>query len=227
MAAFYEWVRNIVICLLVISLIYQLLPDSDYKKYMRVSAGLVLIVVVMTPLLKLFGEEFHLSYFFELETLRAELETISCPDELYAADTQRRKKVTESYKAQLEAEAEALFEKEPIGLFEVDITIETDESSQSFGRVTAVYGRAAAREDIQNENGTIDPIIIGEDCMEKGGDSTDSQGTDKSVRGDLDSGSYVPAEYAGDVAKMRQKLADYLCTDVSAVTIVMNTGGGR
>lgn len=83
MSVFYEWVRNIVICLLVISLIYQLLPDSDYKKYMRVCAGLILIVVVMTPVLKLFGADLQLSYFLDFEALKVQLETSSYKEVLW------------------------------------------------------------------------------------------------------------------------------------------------
>lgn len=32
----------------------------------------------------------------------------------------------------------------------------------------------------------------------------------------------MPAEYVGDIADMQEKIADYLCTDVSAVTISMD-----
>lgn len=109
MEAFYEWLRNIVICLFLISLIYQLFPDSDYKKYMRVAAGLILIVVVMTPVLKIFGADIKLSYFLNLETLKTEIETLAYPEEMYAAEQGRLQYVTENYKKQLENEVTAAF----------------------------------------------------------------------------------------------------------------------
>lgn len=219
MAAFYEWVRNIVICLLVISLIFQLLPDSGYKKYMRVCAGLVLIVVAMTPVLKLFGEDIHLSYFFELESLRAELETISYPDELYAADQARRQQMTENYKAQLEAGALAMFEGETPGLAEIDITVETDEASEDFGRVSAVWGRAGTQPECRRAAEKIEPVVIGEsrDGMTGAAGTASKDSNMPKGRGDL-----VPAEYADDIFEMRQRLADYLCTDISAITLEMS-----
>lgn len=199
MEAFYEWLRNIVICLFLISLIYQLFPDSDYKKYMRVAAGLILIVVVMTPVLKIFGADIKLSYFLNLETLKTEIETLAYPEEMYAAEQGRLKYVTENYKKQLENEVTALFLNGPIVLKNVSVEIEGDVDSKNFGKVLSVSATAFVNDE-KIDSGTVEPVVIG---AEEGG-------------------SFVPAEYAGDIADMQEKIADYLCTDVSAVTISMD-----
>lgn len=199
MEAFYEWLRNIVICLFLISLIYQLFPDSDYKKYMRVAAGLILIVVVMTPVLKIFGADIKLSYFLNLETLKTEIETLAYPEEMYAAEQGRLKYVTENYKKQLENEVTALFLNGPIVLKNVSVEIEGDVDSKNFGKVLSVSATAFVNDE-KRDSGTVEPVVIGEE----------------------EGRSFVPAEYAGDIADMQEKIADYLCTDVSAVTISMD-----
>lgn len=199
MEAFYEWLRNIVICLFLISLIYQLFPDSDYKKYMRVAAGLILIVVVMTPVLKIFGADIKLSYFLNLETLKTEIETLAYPEEMYAAEQGRLQYVTENYKKQLENEVTALFLNGPIVLKNVSVEIDGDVDSKNFGKVLSVSATAFVNDE-KRDSGTVAPVVIGA----------------------AEGGSFVPAEYVGDIADMQEKIAYYLCTDVSAVTISMD-----
>lgn len=160
MEAFYEWLRNIVICLFLISLIYQLFPDSDYKKYMRVAAGLILIVVVMTPVLKIFGADIKLSYFLNLETLKTEIETLAYPEEMYAAEQGRLQYVTENYKKQLENEVTALFLNGPIVLKNVSVEIDGDVDSKNFGKVLSVSATVFVNDE-KRDSGTVAPVVIG------------------------------------------------------------------
>ena len=214
MSVFYEWVRNIVICLLVISLIYQLLPDSDYKKYMRVCAGLILIVVVMTPVLKLFGADLQLSYFFDFEALKVQLETSSYKDVLLEAEQERIDMVTENYKVQLENEAKAMFENQQVYLEDVSIEIDTDRQSEHFCRVTEVLGTAADKAALKTDKALVEKIAV--DKIQADGQPTGE--------------NFVPAEYAEDIFEIRQRLANYLCIDISSVTIGMRRPdlyGGR
>ena len=76
MEAFYEWLRNIVICLFLISLIYQLFPDSDYKKYIRFFTGMVLVVMLATPLLKIFGMEHPLGSLYDSKEYQEQMKKI-------------------------------------------------------------------------------------------------------------------------------------------------------
>ena len=223
MAAFYEWLRNIVICLFLISLIYQLFPDSDYKKYMRVAAGLILIVVVMTPVLKTFGADIKLSYFLNLETLKTELEAIHYPEQMYAAEQERFKYATENYKNQLETDVAALFQNHPIVLKNVSVEIDEEADSENFGRVLFVSATASLREEKKSST-VVEPIVIGADS-ERSHAAAGSRDASDMAADDTDTlpkSHFIPAEYAGDISDMKEKIADYLCMDVSAVTISMD-----
>lgn len=214
MAAFYEWVRNIVIGLLVISLIYQLLADSDYKKYMRVCAGLVLILIIMTPVLKVFSADRPLSYFLDVEALKAELETMDYSETLLPAAQKRFDLVTENYKAQLAKDVMALFENDTVYLENVCIEIDENQESENFCRVLSVKGTAADKKTASKIKTSKEKITI------------DTIGDAQAA----ETQPLVPAEYAEDILKMRQRLADYLCTDIASVTIAMhrpevNAGG--
>ena len=61
MGIFREWIQNIVIFLLMTAMAGQLIPDEKYKKYIRLTMGLLLIMVILRPLTRLSGmdEEFY------------------------------------------------------------------------------------------------------------------------------------------------------------------------
>lgn len=51
MEAIYEWVRQMIGCLLLLSLLIQLLPSAEYEKYIRLFAGMILILLTLSPLM--------------------------------------------------------------------------------------------------------------------------------------------------------------------------------
>lgn len=48
----YEWVKDLSFYLVLVTALLQMLPDSDYRKYIRFFTGLVLIALLLTPILK-------------------------------------------------------------------------------------------------------------------------------------------------------------------------------
>ena len=53
MGIFREWIQNVVLFLLFMSMINQIIPDEKYRKYVRLTMGLVLILVLLGPLSRL------------------------------------------------------------------------------------------------------------------------------------------------------------------------------
>ena len=51
----YEWVRNIACYMVLVTAFIQIVPGNDYKKYIRFFTGIILIILLMTPVLKLLG----------------------------------------------------------------------------------------------------------------------------------------------------------------------------
>lgn len=51
----YEWVQNIACYMVIVTAFIQIVPGNDYKKYIRFFTGVILIILLMTPVLKLFG----------------------------------------------------------------------------------------------------------------------------------------------------------------------------
>lgn len=53
----YEWIQNIAVYLILVMAVMQAIPGKDYKKYIQFFSGLVLILLLMSPILKLTGME--------------------------------------------------------------------------------------------------------------------------------------------------------------------------
>ena len=54
-AFLYEWIRNVAFYIVIITAVIQILPNKTYKKYIHFFTGLVLILLLMTPVLKILG----------------------------------------------------------------------------------------------------------------------------------------------------------------------------
>lgn len=76
----YEWLENLTTYTILVAVVMQLLPNEEYRKYIRFFCGMVLIVMLVTPLFQLVGirEEFEEIYHsIEYETMVRELEEAS------------------------------------------------------------------------------------------------------------------------------------------------------
>ena len=60
MEAVYGWVRNLVCFYIFITAILHLLPKESYRKYIRFFTGLLLVILVLTPIFSLLGEKENL-----------------------------------------------------------------------------------------------------------------------------------------------------------------------
>lgn len=87
----YQWMENVAFYLVILTVAIQLIPNNSYKKYIRFFMGLILIMMLSGPILKIFDveESFHEFYesaeyeqkLKEIENATKYLEDISLEDE--------------------------------------------------------------------------------------------------------------------------------------------------
>lgn len=60
----YQWIENMTFGLVIFTIVIQLVPNNSYKKYIHFFMGLILIIMLSNPIMKLFGmeESFHEFY---------------------------------------------------------------------------------------------------------------------------------------------------------------------
>lgn len=57
MAEISEWIRRIIYLTIFLTLLLQILPKGSYRKYVRFFAGLVFVITILNPLMKLVQQE--------------------------------------------------------------------------------------------------------------------------------------------------------------------------
>ena len=51
----YDWMQNIAFYMIMVTFVMHVVPNSDYKRYIRFFTGLVLAVMLASPILNLLG----------------------------------------------------------------------------------------------------------------------------------------------------------------------------
>ncbi|MCI8503803.1 MAG: stage III sporulation protein AF [Dorea sp.] len=76
----YEWTQNLAFYIVLITAVLHAVPDSGYKKYIRFFTGMVLILMMVTPIFRIFGKDSQIMNFYksrEYETKLREIENVS------------------------------------------------------------------------------------------------------------------------------------------------------
>ncbi len=70
----YEWIQNLAFYLVMVTAVLHAVPGESYKKYVRFFTGLVLILMMLTPLLKIFGSDIDIAGLYDKEGYDRRLE---------------------------------------------------------------------------------------------------------------------------------------------------------
>lgn len=91
-AFFYDWIKNIAFYTVLMTAVTHILPESDYRKYVRFYMGLILVILLAAPVFRLLGsgkelDQIHQSSVYqqqmkEIEDSSAFLENIETEDYL-------------------------------------------------------------------------------------------------------------------------------------------------
>ncbi len=101
-----EWIKTLIFFSLFVTLIMQLLPGDQYKKYVRFFAGMILIVLAVSPLFRLMNRS-DIQHGL-LEVLAYEQESSQLQMDFPYMEQQQQ----EYYQEQLKLSARALMEKQ-------------------------------------------------------------------------------------------------------------------
>lgn len=72
----YGWIQNIAVYLIVTAAIMHAVSDKEYEKYVRFFSGLVLILLLFTPLLRLTGKTDRFQNIYQTREYELDKESI-------------------------------------------------------------------------------------------------------------------------------------------------------
>lgn len=166
MSGIYEWVRNISYYLIFMTVVSNLLPDKKYEKYLKLFAGMVLILLVLKPLTGGLNLEQRIAYYFESISFQKEADELAT--EFLGMEGKRLDSMVDGYQEAVAADIKAMAEGDNLAAKWVEVEIERDRESERFGRVIHITA-VVFKEEGGREEGVIDAgdgAVIGIDPVE-------------------------------------------------------------
>lgn len=143
MGELYNWIRNIVIYMILNTIIMNLLGNSSYKKYISIVSGMILVLIVVSPLMKYLKMEDSLDYY--LQSNEFSVETSDFENELKNMEEKQLEEVFADYQERVKSQVETMLLGEQLVLKGFKLTLDRDPESSSFGtilgmNITAIGG---------------------------------------------------------------------------------------
>lgn len=128
-----ELVRNVLAYYLVLSVLMSMIGKSSYKKYIEMFSGLVMILIVLNPLIKLFGAQTQL----DLNLQKNQLYEVSQAEseDIMVAELKQSDAVLRQYKDTIAAQVCSVMKNYDYNATDVKVTIDDVIDSDSFGQV--------------------------------------------------------------------------------------------
>lgn len=72
----YEWAQNLAFYMVLVTVVLHAVPDSGYRKYIRFFTGMVLILMIVSPIFRIFGMDSQIVNFYKSREYEAKLKEI-------------------------------------------------------------------------------------------------------------------------------------------------------
>lgn len=159
MNAIYDWVRNIIIFLVLTTIIGNLLGKSSYKKYITLTTGIILVILVVSPLFQLFHLDKTLDYYLSNNLFKAEAEEYN--GRLLDVEETKMTSIIQKYKDIIHEQVEQLLKTKELSISSIDIVVEENEESEDFGSLkTLTIVVSKEIEENKSEKSMIEDILI-------------------------------------------------------------------
>lgn len=74
--AIFDWIKNVAYYMILVSAFIHVVPNENYKKYIRLFTGMILILLLSSPVFQLFGVRMDEMSFVNMDDYQDKLEEI-------------------------------------------------------------------------------------------------------------------------------------------------------
>lgn len=131
MDIFREWIQNVVVFLLLMTMAGQLIPEEKYRKYIHLTMGLLLILVILLPLTKLTGMEEKIYQNFIRESFRISAADARAGESIVGAEGQ----FSDGYRRMIREEVRLYFEANSMVMKYCELDMDDDAESENYGQI--------------------------------------------------------------------------------------------
>lgn len=136
MSELYSWIGNLTAYFLFMSVLDNLLPGKKYTRYLRLFAGMVLILLVLQPLTVSLRLEERIAHYYEAFVFQNQADDLK--QELLGVESQRLEQLIGQYEAAVEQDVVMMAEDAGYVADSCRVEIGRKQGSESFGRVTGI-----------------------------------------------------------------------------------------
>lgn len=136
MGLIYEWIRNIVIYMILNTLILNVFGDSNYKKYIQLVTGMILVVIVISPVIKFLRVSDRVEDLFHAQVYAVDVSDFK--SQLKTMEEGQTDFVYREYKERIVSQVEDMISDYDLCVKESDIIFETDENCDEFGEIKSM-----------------------------------------------------------------------------------------
>lgn len=150
------YAKTVLFFLLFVNLVIQLLQGSSYERFIRPVCGMILIILVIRPMLRLFGEDERVLFAAEQK-----LSLLLTKNDMAMAEPEEDSytfAVLEQYEAELTRQLEEVLQKEGLEVISADFSISAEE--KEFGVIRGIAVTAGERQAERESNIYIAPIVF-------------------------------------------------------------------
>ena len=130
-----EWIQNIVVFLLLMSLVRHLIPGDSYGKYIRLTTGMILIMLLLTPVTKLLNMEAWIDQKLFQNQMEIIASDVRMSSDLF--DVQRH--FSENFKQAIGEEIKTYFENEGMKVEFLQMEMNEDMEDDGYGEIYSLY----------------------------------------------------------------------------------------
>lgn len=163
MSVIKELVRNILLYYILVSVTMSLIGKSSFKKYIEMFTGLVLILIIITPVFKFLKLDNKL----ELNIAKNQLYEVSEQEsqDIMLAELTQDDIIAEQYKNFIQKQIKEDMEKDSLYASEIEVEIEDSIESKDFGQIKSVAvicskGKKDKETEDDGRDGSIETIEI-------------------------------------------------------------------
>ena len=177
MAYLMDWVRQIALFLIFVTLFYQMTPNPKYQRYIRFYASLILVILTLNPLFSLFRIQDSLEWNQDLFSYPQEVEEFRLRAE--QAQGEQYEQILEGYRQSVAEHLAVMAGQKDLYVVSSEVGLSGDE--ESFGQISSVSMTVSYRRDSEGETTAeirIEPVEIGEEEETEARDSSSPGNTD-------------------------------------------------
>ncbi len=131
-----EWISSLAAYFLLMSVLDQLLPGKKYAKYVRLFGGMILILLILSPLSRGLHLEERIARYYESFVFQNEADDLK--QQLLGVEQMQLEEMIRQYENSIASDIRQMAEEESVKVLSCQVEICKEQGSERFGQIVAI-----------------------------------------------------------------------------------------